>query len=386
VAEKRDYYEILGVDRNATEKEIKSAYRKLAMKYHPDRSDAPDAEERFKEISEAYAVLSDPEKRRQYDQFGHAGIGQYSQEDLFRSVDFEDLLRGFGFGTDSIFDMFFGRGRRGPVRGRDLRYDLEITLEQAASGLETTIEVPRTEVCRTCSGTGAKPGTSPVRCQSCHGTGQITRSQVTPFGQIVTSTTCSKCGGSGQVIQTPCDDCDGTGRVRRYRKINVRIPPGVDTGHHLKLRGQGEAPPFSPGAQAEPGDLYIFINVRPHPLFFRDGENLIHEMNISMTQAALGTELDVPTLDGRARLKIPPGTQSGSLFRIKGKGMPRLHGAGTGDLLVRTNVRIPTSLTPRQRQLLEELAREFGETETRRHQGKTGFFEKIVDEVKGAVR
>lgn len=386
MAEKRDYYEILGVDRNATEKEIKSAYRKLAMKYHPDRSDAPDAEERFKEISEAYAVLSDPEKRRQYDQFGHAGIGQYSQEDLFRSVDFEDLLRGFGFGTDSIFDMFFGRGRRGPVRGRDLRYDLEITLEQAASGIETTIEVPRTEVCKTCSGTGAKPGTSPVRCQSCHGTGQITRTQVTPFGQIVTSTTCSKCGGTGQVIQTPCDDCDGTGRVRRYRKINVRIPPGVDTGHHLKLRGQGEAPPFSPGAPAEPGDLYIFINVRPHPLFFRDGDNLIHEMNISMTQAALGTELDVPTLDGRARLKIPPGTQSGALFRIKGKGMPRLHGTGTGDLLVRTNVRIPTSLTPRQRQLLEELAREFGEAETRRHQGKAGFFEKIVDEVKGAVR
>lgn len=386
MAEKRDYYEILGVDRNATEKEIKSAYRKLAMKYHPDRSDAPDAEERFKEISEAYAVLSDPEKRRQYDQFGHAGIGQYSQEDLFRSVDFEDLLRGFGFGTDSIFDIFFGRGRHGPVRGSDLRYDLEITLEQAASGLETTIEVPRTEVCRTCSGTGAKPGTSPVRCQSCHGTGQITRTQVTPFGQIVTSTTCSRCGGRGQVIQTPCDDCDGTGRVRRYRKINVRIPPGVDTGHHLKLRGQGEAPPFSPGAQAEPGDLYIFINVRPHPLFIRDGDNLIHEMNISMTQAALGTELDVPTLDGRARLRIPPGTQSGSIFRIKGKGMPRLHGAGTGDLLVRTNVKIPTSLTPRQRQLLEELAREFGEPEGRRHHGKTGFFEKIVDEVKGAVR
>ncbi len=388
MAEKRDYYEILGVDRNATEKEIKSAYRRLAMKYHPDRSDAPDAEERFKEISEAYAVLSDPEKRRQYDQFGHAGIGQYTQEDLFRSVDFEDLLRGFGFGgADSIFDIFFGRGRRGPARGRDLRYDLDITLEQAASGIETTIEVPRTEVCRTCGGTGAKPGTSPVVCSSCHGTGQITRSQVTPFGQIVTSTTCTKCGGRGEVIQTPCDDCDGSGRVRRYRKINVRIPPGVDSGHHIKLRGQGEAPPFSPGTPAEPGDLYIFINVRPHPLFFRDGDDLIHEINIGMTQAALGAELEVPTLDGKARLKIPPGTQSGTIFRIKGKGMPKLHASGTGDLLVRANVKIPTSLTPRQRELLEELARDLGESAgLKKQHGKTGFFEKIVDEVKGAVR
>ena len=231
--EKKDYYEVLGVPKDSSEKDIKGAYRKLAMKYHPDRSEEPDAEERFKEISEAYAVLSDPEKRQKYDQFGHAGINsQYSQEDLFRGVNFEDLLRGFGFGGggrgggDSIFDMFFGGGgrSRGPARGRDLRYDVSLTLEQAASGFESTIEVPRTENCSTCRGSGAKPGTTPTVCGNCHGSGQITRAQNTPFGQMVTTSPCPKCGGRGQIISNPCGDCGGSGRMRRNRKINIKIP------------------------------------------------------------------------------------------------------------------------------------------------------------------
>lgn len=389
--EKRDYYEVLGVTRETGEKDIKSAYRKLAMKYHPDKSDAPDAEERFKEISEAYAVLSDPDKRRQYDQFGHAGINsQYSQEDLFRGVNFEDIFRGFG-GGDSIFDMFFGGGRRrGPTRGNDLRYDLDLTLEQAATGLETTIDVPRAEVCPNCSGSGARPGTSPVKCASCGGTGQFTRAQNTPFGQMISSTACSKCSGRGQIVTTPCEDCRGAGRVHRRRKINVKIPQGVDSGQHLKLRGQGEAAP-EPGGQT--GDLYVFINVRPHPKFTRSDSDLMLEAPISITQAALGSDIEVPTLNGKARIKVPMGTQTGSVFRLKGKGMPRLHGSGTGDLHVRVNIRTPSTLTARQKELLEELAAEFGEPrmadkgdKRKPEKGEKSFINKIVDEVKGAVQ
>jgi len=404
---KRDYYEVLGVGKETDQKEIKSAYRKLALKYHPDRSQEPDAEERFKEISEAYAVLSDPDKRRQYDQFGHAGIdGRYSQEDLFRGVDFEDLLRGFGFGGGfggggSIFEMFFGGGRggrRGPSRGRDLRYDLEMTLEEVATGLETSIEIPRMEACSTCGGTGAKPGTSPQTCDQCQGTGQVTRVQKTPFGQMMTSSTCPKCGGRGSTVSDPCSECRGSGRVRKTRRINVKVPAGVDSGQHLRLGGQGEA---SPDPGGESGDLYVFVNVRPHPLFKRADDDLLYEADLSITQAALGADLEVPTLDGmRARIKVPPGTQSGSVFRLKGKGIPRLHGfGGTGDMHVRVNVKTPATLTGRQRELLEELAVEFGEGEreskgTEGARGKEkpgekkekGLLGKIVDEVKGAVQ
>lgn len=389
--EKKDYYEVLGVSKEAGEKDIKSAYRKLAMKYHPDKSDAPDTEERFKEISEAYAVLSDPDKRKQYDQFGHAGINsQYSQEDLFRGVNFEDIFRGFG-GGESIFDMFFGGGRRrGPSRGNDLRYDLDMTLEQASTGMETTIDVPRAEVCPTCSGSGARPGTSPVKCASCGGTGQFTRAQNTPFGQMISSTACPKCGGRGQIVTTPCEDCRGAGRVHRRRKINVKIPQGVDSGQHLKLRGQGEASP-EPGGQA--GDLYVFINVRPHPRFTRSDSDLMLEAPLSITQATLGSDIEVPTLNGKARIKVPAGTQTGSVFRLKGKGMPRLHGSGTGDLHVRVNVRTPSALTARQKELLEELATEFGEQRAaekgdkkKPEKGEKSFINKIVDEVKGAVQ
>jgi molecular chaperone DnaJ len=384
--EKKDYYEVLGVAKEANEKEIKTAYRKLAMLHHPDRSDAPEAEEKFKELSEAYAVLSDPDKRQKYDQFGHAGINsQYSQEDLFRGVNFEDLLRGFGGGGggDSIFDMFFGGGgRRGPARGRDLRYDVNLTLEQAANGLETNIDVPRTESCPTCHGSGAKPGTKPVTCSNCRGSGQVTRAQNTPFGQMVTSTACSKCGGRGQTIPSPCGECSGAGRVRKTRKINIKIPPGVEDGQHLKLRGQGDAA----GPKGESGDLYVVINIQPHPRFQRMDSDLIMEMPISFTQATLGADVEVPTLNGRAKIKVPAGTQTGTVFRLRGKGMPRLQGMGAGDLHVKVKIKTPASLTSRQKQLLEDLAIEFGEKKRPQNEKEKSILNKIVDEVKGAVQ
>jgi molecular chaperone DnaJ len=383
--EKKDYYEVLGVSKEANEKDIKTAYRKLAMLHHPDRSDAPEAEERFKELSEAYAVLSDPDKRQKYDQFGHAGINsQYSQEDLFRGVNFEDLLRGFGGGGggDSIFDMFFGGGgRRGPARGRDLRYDVNLTLEQAAKGLETTIEVPRTESCPTCHGSGAKPGTNPITCSNCRGSGQVTRAQNTPFGQMVTSTTCNKCSGRGQIITSPCAECSGTGRVRKSRKINIKIPQGVEDGQHLKLRGEGDA--ATP--KGESGDLYVVLNILPHPQFQRMDSDLLMETPISFTQAALGADLEVPTLNGRAKIKVPAGTQTGTVFRLRGKGMPRLQGMGAGDLHVKVKIKTPASLTSRQKELLESLAAEFGEKK-RQGEKEKSIIDKIVDEVKGAVQ
>ncbi len=384
--EKKDYYEVLGVAKEANEKEIKTAYRKLAMLHHPDKSDAPEAEEKFKELSEAYAVLSDPDKRQKYDQFGHAGINsQYSQEDLFRGVNFEDLLRGFGGGGggDSIFDMFFGGGgRRGPARGRDLRYDVNLTLEQAANGLETNIDVPRTESCPNCHGSGAKPGTKPVTCSNCRGSGQVTRAQNTPFGQMVTSTACSKCGGRGQTITSPCGECSGAGRVHKNRKINIKIPPGVEDGQHLKLRGQGDAA----GPKGESGDLYVVINIQPHPRFQRMDSDLIMEMPISFTQATLGSDVEVPTLNGRAKIKVPAGTQTGTVFRLRGKGMPRLQGMGAGDLHVKVKIKTPASLTSRQKQLLEDLAIEFGEKKRPQNEKEKSILNKIVDEVKGAVQ
>jgi molecular chaperone DnaJ len=280
--------------------------------------------------------------------------------------------------------MFFGGGgrSRGPARGRDLRYDIQITLEQAATGLESTIEVPRTENCSTCRGSGAKPGTSPTVCSNCHGSGQITRAQNTPFGQMVTSSACPKCGGRGQIIVNPCGDCGGTGRVRKSRKINIKIPPGVEDGQHLKLRAQGDA-----GAQgAESGDLYVIINVMPHPKFQRVDSDLLLESFISFTQAALGAELEVPTLSGRAKIKVPAGTQTGTIFRLRGKGMPRLQGIGAGDLHVKVKIKTPTTLTERQKQLLEALAAESGEKKKKQTEKEKSIIDKIVDEVKSAVQ
>ncbi len=359
---KKDYYEVLGVSRNATPEEIKSAYRKLALQYHPDRNKSPDAEEMFKGISEAYAVLSDEEKRRQYDMYGHEGIdSRYTREDIFRGVDFDKIFRdlGFGFGGfDSIFDMFSGRRERyAPERGYDLRYDLEISLEDAFKGLKTEIEIPRNEKCDLCGGTGAKPGTNPKTCPKCRGTGQIQYARTSGFTRFVQITTCDKCSGRRVITENPCEECHGTGIVKRHRKIRINVPPGVDMGFSLRLKGEGEA--SAEGGNT--GDLYVVTSVRPHKVFKRDGDDIFYDAQIGFTQAALGSEIEVPTIDGKVMLKIPLGTPSGAVFRLKGKGMPKLRGFGRGDELVRVTIRTPKNLTDKQKKLLLELAKELGE-------------------------
>jgi len=359
LSEKRDYYEALGVGKQASKDEIKNAYRKLAMQYHPDRNKSPVAEEKFKEISEAYAVLSDDEKRAQYDQFGHAGIGQkYSAEDIFRGADFSDIFRNMGFGGfDTIFESIFGGfgGRqRGPSRGQDLRFDAEITLEQAAKGATLKVDIPRTSKCLTCGGNGAQHGTSPRTCTGCNGTGQVQHVQTTGFARMVRIGTCSKCRGRGQIIDNPCKTCRGSGVIAKTSTIDVKIPAGVDEGHRLRLREQGDVSLEG----GRPGDLYVVIHVKPDPRFDRDEADLIHTIQISFPQAALGTEVEVPTIDGVAKLKIPAGTESGALFKLRGKGMPRVEGYGRGDQIVRVDVKIPAKLTSKQKQLIQELAKE----------------------------
>ena len=356
---KRDYYEILNIPKTASKDEIKTQYRKLALRYHPDRNKASDAEEKFKEISEAYAVLSDDQKRSQYDQFGHAGIdSRYSAEDIFRGVNFDEIFRdiGFGFGGfDSIFSTLFGgRRQRGPQRGQDLRYDLDITLEQAYAGFAKEIEIPRSERCSECGGTGAKPGTSPKRCSECGGTGQIQHVQVIGFMQFSRIEPCRKCRGRGEIIEKPCSVCRGAGLVELHRRINVKIPPGVDNGSQLILRGEGDAP--NGGGQT--GDLYVVINVMPHQVFQREDNDLVCHVDVLLSKAMLGGEVEVPTLDGPARISMPPGTQSGVIFRLRKKGMPGLRFSGRGDELVIIRVKIPTKLSQRQRDLIEELSKE----------------------------
>lgn len=364
MAEKQDYYNVLGVPRTATQEEIKNAYRKLALQYHPDRNKAPDAEEKFKQISEAYAVLSDDGKRQQYDQFGHAGIsGRYTAEDLFRGVDFDSIFRdlGFGFGGfSSIFDRFFGgfgEVERGPPRGADLRYDLDLTLEEVARGLSKEIEVPRSQTCPVCHGSGAQPGTSPRNCPTCKGTGQVQLVQSSGFARVVRIQTCNKCQGRGTLIDTPCRSCRGLGIVEQTRRLAVRIPAGVDDGFSLRLRGEGDAAPQG----GRPGDLYLVVHIKPHPLFERDGDSLLSEVPINFVQATLGAEVRVPTLEGPVALKIPAGTQIGTVFRLKGKGLPRVNSFGKGDQLVKVTIRTPRHLSRRAKQLLEELGRELGE-------------------------
>ncbi|MDH5794525.1 MAG: molecular chaperone DnaJ [Candidatus Bathyarchaeota archaeon] len=362
---KRDYYEVLGVQKDVSKEDIRKAYRKLALKYHPDRNKSPDASERFKEISEAYAVLSDDEKRRQYDQLGLDGIsGRYTWDDIFRGADFDSIFRDLGFGGfDSIFEMFFGgrtRRRYGPRRGADLRYDLEISLEDAAFGLKTEIDFPGSAVCGTCNGTGAKPGTGPKTCPKCNGAGEIRRTRSFGFTHFTEVETCKECGGKGVFVENLCQTCNGTGAVRRLRKIKLQVPPGIDDGYQLRLGGEGE-----PGTRSGPnGDLYVSIHVKPHHIFKRRGDNLLCDAYIGFTQASLGTKTRVPTLDGKARLKIPAGTQTGTLFRLKGKGVPHLQGWGRGDQIVRVIVETPTNLTPRQKELLSELAKEMDEEVT----------------------
>ncbi|CAG5093334.1 Chaperone protein DnaJ [Thermobacillus xylanilyticus] len=348
MAEKRDYYEVLGVDRNASAEEIKKAYRSLARKLHPDVNKAPDAEERFKEVKEAYDVLSDEQKRAQYDRYGHIDPNQGIGGGGFSGADFG------GFGD--IFDMFFGGGSRrdpnAPQRGSDLQYTMTIEFKEAVFGVEKDITIPRTETCDTCRGSGARPGTKPETCSVCRGTGQQEIVQNTPFGRIVNRRLCSQCGGTGRVVRDKCATCRGTGKVKRQRTIHVRIPAGVDEGAQIRLSGEGEA-----GSRGgPPGDLYIVIRVKPHEFFEREGDDIYCEVPLTFAQAALGDEIEVPTLTEKVKLRIPAGTQTGTYFRLKGKGVPRLRGMGQGDQHVKVTVVTPTNLTEEQKELLRQFA------------------------------
>lgn len=363
---KKDYYELLGVGRSAGEDEIKKAYRKLALQHHPDRNQGDKrAEEAFKEISEAYSVLSDPQKRSQYDQFGHAAFGDGGPfaGGFDFSGGFEDV---FG----DIFGEFFGGGtrRRGRGRGEDLRYNLTLKFEEAVAGIEKKIKIPRHGPCETCHGTGAKAGTAPQQCPTCRGRGQVSFQQ----GFFSVSRTCSQCHGQGTVIKEPCGSCGGVGRVRTMHTLSVKIPGGVDNGSRLKLRAEGESAP----AGGVPGDLYVVIQVEPHPIFVRDHLDIVCDVPISFVQAALGAEIDVPTLDGKVKMKIPAGTQSGKVFRMKSKGIKDVQGFQQGDQHVRVIVETPTRLTAKQKELLKEFATVGGEEV---NPLAKGFFDKMKE-------
>lgn len=378
---KRDYYEILGVDKNASPEDIKKAYRRAALKYHPDRvppEEKKEAEEKFKEISEAYEVLSDSNKRATYNQFGHDGLkgafgaGGFKWQDFTHFGDFgdafgglEDLLRGFGVDTD-FFGTRTGRRRRTrPRRGRDIGHELKINFIEAALGTEKNIEVSGYDICSTCKGSGAKPGTKDVVCQTCKGNGQV--STVSGFFSI--SQTCNQCGGSGRVIKTPCQKCNGNGKVRVTKKIKVKVPAGVDNGIRLRIQAEGDD-----GERGGPrGDLYVTIYVKEHKLFRRHNNDIYCEAKISFTQAVFGAEIDVPTVEGKVKMKVPQGTESGKIFRLRGKGIPSLFsGSGKGDQLVRVTVKVPQRLTDEQKKLLKEFAQTLGEKETAK-----GFIEKV---------
>lgn len=367
MANKRDYYEVLGVGRDASNDDLKKVYRKLAIKYHPDKNPGnKEAEEKFKELSEAYEVLSDPEKRNVYNTYGHAagaGAGGFGG--------FGGGGGGFGDIFEDIFEDFFGGGQRRRTRaekGSDLRYDIEISFEEAAFGLEKKINIPRMEGCTACNGTGAKSSTKVSTCPQCKGAGQVRIQQ----GFFTLSRTCSHCGGEGRIITDPCDKCRGRKRVQRERTLSLKIPPGVETGSRLRLTGEGEG-----GVNGgPPGDLYVVISVREHPHFVREGNDIICNASVSFVQATLGASIEVPTLTGNTTLNIKPGTQPGSTLRIKGKGIADVRGYGIGDQIVRVDVDIPKKLSDRQRELLEEYAKVTGE-EAGSNSG--GFFKKVKD-------
>jgi molecular chaperone DnaJ len=362
---KRDYYEVLGVEQSASDDDLKKAYRKLALRYHPDKNPGDKvAEERFKEIGEAYQVLCDAERRAAYDRYGHAAFEQGGFGGFDFGAGFEDIL-GDLFGD--LFGTGRGRGSRSRTRrGQDLQYQLEVTFEEAARGCDKTLSIPRLTTCATCSGSGAKPGTRPTTCQQCRGSGQIRFQQ----GFFAIAKTCGTCNGRGTVISSPCADCSGSGARRRTHTLSVRIPAGVDTGSRLKLRGEGE-----PGGSGGPaGDLYVLIQAAEHPIFVRDGVDIVCDVPVSIAQAALGAEIDIPTLDGARKLKVPAGTQSGHLFRLRGLGVPDLNGYGRGDQVVRLAVETPRRLSARQRELLEEFARISGEEV---HPMSKSFIEKV---------
>ena len=358
---KQDYYEVLGIERKADEAEIKKAYRRMAMKHHPDRHKGDKgAEEKFKEVTQAYEVLSNPEKRRTYDQYGHAGVDQAQQRGGFHpgaggAGGFEDLFGG-------IFSDIFGQtqgGQRQQTRGADLKYNLEISLEEAAEGMQTTLQIPTWVGCGGCEGSGAKKGSKPKKCTRCHGQGQIRIQQ----GFFALQQTCPSCHGEGQVISDPCQSCHGQGRVKDQKKLNVKIPAGVDAGDRIRLSREGEAAQHG----GTPGDLYVEIHLKPHAIFQRQAENLTCEVPIGFTQAALGGELEVPTLNGRVKLHIPPETQTGKVFKITGKGVKPLRGHRQGDLLCRVVVETPVDLTAKQKELLKALE---DETEAHKHTPK----------------
>ncbi len=378
MAEKRDYYEVLGLKKGASDDEIKKAFRKMALKYHPDKNPGDkSAEEKFKEVNEAYSVLSDPEKKKMYDQFGHAGV---------------DPNSGFGggggfqggFGNfDDIMDMFgdmfgggFGGGgrsrRNGPAKGQDIQQAMTITFEEAAFGVKKDITLNKYTECHTCGGTGAAPGTSKQTCPKCGGSGQIHTSQRTPFGAFNSVSPCDRCGGTGEIIERPCPDCGGTGRVKKNVTIQVNIPAGVDNDSVIPLRGQGE-----PGINGGPaGDLYIVLRVKPHQMFTRKGSDLELEIPISFDQAALGAEIVVPTLEEKIKYKVPAGTQSGTRFRIKGKGIPNVRTGRKGDLYIKVNLEVPTKLNARQKKAIEIMSGELSES---CYKGKSRFKDMIKE-------
>lgn len=370
---KRDYYEVLGISKDASKEEIKKAYRKLSKQYHPDINKEADASEKFQEVKEAYEVLSDEQKRAQYDQFGHQDPNQGFGGGGFGGAE--------GFGFDDIFSTFFGGGTRrrdpnAPRKGDDLQYSMTIDFLDAVFGQETEIEIPKDETCETCDGSGAKPGTSKKTCPYCEGTGQLNVAQDTPFGRMVNRRACHHCEGSGQIIEEKCTTCRGAGKVRKMKKIKVTVPAGVDDGQQLRVSGQG-GPGFNGGPA---GDLYVLFRVKPHQHFERDGDDIHLELPITYPQAALGDEIEVPTVSGKVKLKIPAGTQNGARFRLRGKGVQNVHGYGVGDQHITIKVKVPTKLSEKQKQLLREFAEISGDIP---EEQSSSLFDKIKRTIKG---
>ncbi|GAC1316990.1 MAG: molecular chaperone DnaJ [Chloroflexota bacterium] len=376
---KRDYYEVLNITRTASDEDIKKAYRRMALQYHPDRNQAPEATERFKEATEAYQVLSDAEKRSMYDRYGHAAFERNGANGA--NADFGNFV---GLSIEDLFESFFGgpgnRGARQRVqRGQDLRYDLHLTLEEAVFGTSKEISLTKNVACTRCTGSGMEPGSQPSKCSKCEGSGEIRRMQQSIFGQFVNVTLCDRCGGEGEIISDPCHECQGRGTLRQKASIQVDVPQGADEGIQLRLTGQGEPAPRGGVA----GHLYVVLHVQPHRFFKRQGNDLLLEMPINIAQAALGDEFSIPTLDGKELpLKIPAGTQSGRILRVRGEGVPFLREHGRGDLQIHVKVRTPTDLSDEQKKLLKQLGGSFGKAANTPTENKS-FFDKVKDVFSG---